>query len=893
MLICDVDDFAAKRRRATVRIVVLSLVVFTSFVFTGSQSWSQAFAFSEDIILEPLQPVTRVTPGEAATFGVRIENLGNEAEELEFEVDLPTGWRMLIPPDPFLALQSGESAVLLLTIAVPIDAVPGDTKVRLITRDTAWMREVETDFIASVQGHAIIDMRVVEQPELTNGDAYDIRFLVINSGNIPHELLFRAQPTRDYAFQVTPNQINLAPDEQVEVVVHARPGRQAQRTPGLQSIQLLAIERETQSVIGRSIARVEVVPKRLSSLGAFHTFPLRLELTWRDWADDASVQWQLVGRGSLSDTDPGTLRVRFRDEYQFAEYETNDWRIAGGHQRVFLSPLTENRGMEGFGFELEQYGTPVNWQAFTFSDQSREISRSGGRLTFYYNDENSNIGVNFVSRPDESGDLWSIRAAHDGIDNWSIDSELGWQTSDSFPMAFSLSGQYIADQMAAQLEYRQEDDGFRDRSDARRSLRGLISQALGDKHIVARSVLSQTYRGSFSDERLSTSWRSTATLSGNHDEWRWSGRYGLNVRWQDSQPGAQTRHRFDGWWRRSLAERRSIDHRAHLEFGDGSAHDTSIGYSVGYSTPAGRGTARLSTSILHFFEPERDDRISASIGWHGRLGQNTTVSATLSAFNILSNEYRASGRLGYTTSEGHRFTFSAEHRWNFYGDDETLVRIGYVIPFDLPVSYRSDVGSLKGQVVDDQGEGIPDVVLRLGALSVMTDEEGRFEFPAVTEGTYTLSLAGGNLPSNAVTEPPEPIRVLVEAGTTVETHITVREGSGIRGVLEVVPVPEDMAARDDLMFGPRLLSPAGMRVTLTDNDGRTRSAIIGSDGRFMRDRLEPGSWILSIDTQMLPRGYAAEPATQVVEIQAGDIAETMIRLVPVPRQIHFIDEQEL
>jgi hypothetical protein len=178
-------------------------------------------------------------------------------------------------------------------------------------------------------------------------------------------------------------------------------------------------------------------------------------------------------------------------------------------------------------------------------------------------------------------------------------------------------------------------------------------------------------------------------------------------------------------------------------------------------------------------------------------------------------------------------------------------------------------GRIEGRVTDMRGNPLQGAVVQLGDYSYVTDNRGSYQFRAVPAGTYKLSVDEGRLPADYRSDgPPDEIVVANSSRRNID--------------LKVVP----------------LSSICGSVVLVEDADGRrTREALTGivlrlknaatatlADGSFGFYNLEPGSYTIALDKDLLPPDYDLASPTEVVAELKPDSPTTGIQFLLVRRE---------
>lgn len=228
-----------------------------------------------------------------------------------------------------------------------------------------------------------------------------------------------------------------------------------------------------------------------------------------------------------------------------------------------------------------------------------------------------------------------------------------------------------------------------------------------------------------------------------------------------------------------------------------------------------------------------------------------------------------------------------------------VVSLGYNVPFDVPLARLSNVGEVKGRFVNEAGAGIPNLVVQLSGLSVLTQADGSFTFPAVPEGDHLLLLGAAAARPDMLAVPALPYRIDVRAGETVVAEFRMVQPAVVQGQVRFVQ-PEQKPASSleagsdrEVIFGQG--QPEEEAELVQDlvvelrNNGKVLRTRTDAEGRFQFQALLPGKWRLAVVRGLLPDLYRLEPETRSLTIASGETARVEVKLVPVARSIEFME----
>lgn len=167
-----------------------------------------------------------------------------------------------------------------------------------------------------------------------------------------------------------------------------------------------------------------------------------------------------------------------------------------------------------------------------------------------------------------------------------------------------------------------------------------------------------------------------------------------------------------------------------------------------------------------------------------------------------------------------------------------------------------------GRVVDAEGTPVPEARVRLSREGspraiepVRTDEEGRFAFDDVDAGPFSLTASQGGIDArrDGIAAPADDLEIVLAAGA-------------IRGV---VTTPDGAPIREFTVGFERFV-PAGVDVPASPPGS---AKFVSADGRFERERLEPGRYDLLISAP------GASPTRRAgVVVEPGGVADGSVVL---------------
>ncbi len=193
-------------------------------------------------------------------------------------------------------------------------------------------------------------------------------------------------------------------------------------------------------------------------------------------------------------------------------------------------------------------------------------------------------------------------------------------------------------------------------------------------------------------------------------------------------------------------------------------------------------------------------------------------------------------------------------------------------------------GQVEGVVFIDENEdgtqghaeaGVSDVALRLGPVRARTDVSGRFRFPAVDPGTYTLTVE--SLPAGLHPQA-ESYSERVVVGETTTVFLPVRRVASVVGVVVL-----DLNGDGKPDTGEPGIPQA--RITLA-GVAAAQEVETSADGRFSFTNLAPGEYRITLDARSLPLRYApTAPVEALIRLSGGEERDVSFAAREVSRPV--------
>lgn len=264
--------------------------------------------------------------------------------------------------------------------------------------------------------------------------------------------------------------------------------------------------------------------------------------------------------------------------------------------------------------------------------------------------------------------------------------------------------------------------------------------------------------------------------------------------------------------------------------------------------------------------------------------------------------YRGGGRGGPTTSLSVRWAGTLPTPSGFGGADPFDVaaslhveeggggwragaELAVARPFAVPLAPPPPTGRVEGTLVGPAGPWAGAEV-RIGERVVTTDAQGVFRASGLPVGETYLARGDVGWPFDARLDPPPPHRVTVRAGEVTHVRYRVVRTGVLTGVVNVA---RPTSATD----GGALSDASGVDVGAVEivltRAGERRVVRPGSDGRWRRTHVRPGTWRVEVRLGTEATRVRAVRAPEGVHLPPGGEAAVRVDVMVEPPTVRTRD----
>ena len=863
------------------------------------------------------QSAINAKPGSIVATGIKVTSRATETRLYRSQVMFPEGWRSLTREAPF-RLPAGGSDVHLLTFSIPAETPAGTYRVRYIVRDSdSSFTPEEVSLEIVVPPVTLLKLILLDAPRYANGGtSFTTRFLLTNEGNTATRVRVTSRSSHAFPVFLDSSNAPLKPRESRELRARVLVPERTERLS--HTLEVVTHSLFDSTVAAKASSVVAVIPRAAGREIQYLEYPLTVKVRGAGQDNLFAPQLEVYGVGSLNERRTDRLEVLVRqpetqtksvlgqrDEYRLT-YRTSGVELFAGDLNYSLSTLTEvGRYATGVGgrFALGRFGVGG------FYNMTRWIVPSQREAGGYLSAEilkGSSVSVNYLRKEQQTaGDVTSVRGLSTFLTGTTLDAEYGASSKDGrrdngYALRFDGSRKWISYDLryvkaGANFAGYYRDINFLSASVSVRpgSNVRLESYLRQEERNLARDT-NQVYAPREQYYQMGAGYSDLVSL------------YYRRTNQSDLFPVPKYRRHEDALQARIGHNFPSVSVFADADIGvvrdELQAQDFPTRRYAVFAGVRPGGTLTISTSAEYatdrsVYTAETQERVSGSITAALMLGQ-----ATQAELNFFSSRVNASTAQTYTLIEGsveHIFPFnhtvSLRARYNTISASsspaELAYAVEYALPLALPLKRITSVGQLQGAITDEQGRGIPNVLVNAGDAAAVTDGRGVYAFSSLKPGTAFLSVDNASIGLDRITLEPLPMEIPIEGGIETRRDLHVTRSGIVSGTIQFYEMAEREFGDTSAAVVDRGGRP-GVFVELSSGVEVLRR-VTDNRGRFLFADLRPGKWTLRVAGGDIPSLHVVTPESVQVPLMPGDKQEVALQLRPRRRTIKILEQGKL
>jgi len=815
--------------------------------------------------VEAISGAQDATPGDFVTHTFQVTNQQAVTDTFSIALQPSTGLTSLTAPPP-LTLDPGASETIFVTVLVNPNAQAGENSITLVATSQTDAT-IKGGATATINVRPVVAFQIIAPPDTQAipGERVELSFTLVNQGNSADEFNLSERSTRGFTTKLSLSSAALLPGEQVEVVVGLIVPIEIQ--PGIDRVVLTVASTLSPTLIGSATAVVNVLPLPPRSVqgSLFLQLPVQFDLAFQRLADNSSskLPFTINAKGAL------------RDNLRFSLLVQNDNALQFGNPAFSLGlfldqlPIFFSRSSISTALPPLQLGAVVPpgssvlslqitpqvrnasfFNKVVFNEHLKQLNFFSLQSRLLLRFSNFDLRFGLLQTRLGSDNNRSISAALSvltGLVNTSVDADLSTRV---VPLTIPATLFQVTTQFNTQL-----------------NTQLAFGQGLPTLHLSLSDNIVQTSSKSFSattvfpgvGEVLARSLRVEQTVlsvfnfSFFAEETQKTDPTVDKVRF--SRVGAQLSVSLDATsFRLRHTQNRTeqfnpATHQFELISGSEAQEE-----ALELTFRGELGVASLSVRL------QSDGTLSVGARLNTQFLSNNLTSVV---------DFRLVDGNAPVLSFG--FTFST--LFNLTVPIATKARVEGVVFVD-----KNNNGKL-----DDDEEGVPNLILTLGDFQALSDEQdpGFFRFPPVKPGIFALDIS--SLPVSLKAAIPLPIKFSLEAGQTGKVVIPLIRLGLIKGVV-FNDVNQD-GQRDPGEGGVK-----DVRVLLRNNNiDPERELHTTASGSYSFADLDAGEYTVVVDAATLPERFEFTTDPEVVlKVESGQQVTLDFGVAKRPVPIRFV-----
>ena len=869
-------------------------------------------AFSQNISTQLIKGLpTNLNPGSSSTIVFRISNNNLQDVNLAAQLKAPTGWRLFY--NKSVTIQGNSTTILPIGIRVPLSSPPGVNQI-LLELSNSVLNFADT---ISVDTHILKNINIVLQlvhvPKISmSGKDILADFSIYNKSNNKRKILLESSSGTINGAKTLA--LDIGETKVVNVFCETNPD--LKRTLN----KMIDLSISTGPYKDTEKTYVTVIPSKNYKTDKYHRLPTEISAMYlyRNFSDHnyTGFQGNLFSRGSLDPENKHFLEIRARGPDQFdnsilglyeeynLNYYTNNIHLLVGDETYSLTPLTEY-GRFGTGV-LAEYNDQ-KYQLGFFSMQPRFFpdykKESAGYLKYNFDDDNK-VGLAFLQKSPTGSNtpinIYSAEYIINPLESLQLNVEYSFgKLNKEMGTAYNieLSNKTKNTNTSIQLVDANEDyPGYYNNT---RYLNGNFNYVM-NKNLKIFANFHEDENNAQRDTLYGVSPYSKYIIGGLTYSYRLQDYCNLYLgkRERKDRMPLQKFHYQEVFSKISFV---NTIHNFQTNIYGELANTTNYLTDTGGESYKGSFTLRYKPSsiftlgsFLQYYDTYRysEDR-SQEIIFGGdvayKFSSYTNLNISFQNTHNIEDYYRNRSlidfRLTKTMRDKHRieFLWSESLKQKQVGDRDTYIGLKYTFQFGIPLKKTKDLGTIRGRLINRGVENISNIVLNLGGLIQITDEDGLFVFSDVPKGEHYLHIDNSSLNFNDIATVKIPMIITVEPNKISELQIELTKAGNISGS---VALDFENQRSERLTLDESDINKMDVIVELQLDDEFYRS-IVKLNDTFQFIGLRPGEWHVKIYHNSLERNFTIKNSEMIVNLKAGESETLNIDVIKKARRIRF------
>ncbi len=900
------------------------------FVITFIVAAIDCYAEYREVKIRPTSgDVFEVDPNSTVSLIFQITNSGNIDTEFMTEFELPDKWRLLTPNFPFSLPENG-SDIRINSVMIPRSAQAGQYE--LMVRVQARGYPEISDYypvMVTVLPVRDLDIHVLETAQfIIAGDSYQQTYSITNHSNMKDSILIKVQPVNGFEISLNKKECCLEPGESDEVIVNIQSDPELTQMTK-HGLRVTAISATLDSVRASELTLVDVIPRTTGKHDRFERYPLMIKATpfyqKNNNNSNSGIQFDLYGSGALDDS--GHHHIKFhvrapdqylpssftrREKYAFS-YTHPIFEIHAGDQNFSLSSLTEKH-MFGRGYSMK-----LKLDTWTFGGNfhqaiwtNRQDKRQSAFISYQKNSVHQwKVNLHHRENKNQKGNVYSTEYLLNPSEKLKANIELALGENRTKSKWLNASEARISGQFRKffyHTRWIHADSDFPGHYYNTDSYTTALSWSLGKWLILSSNLLHEKqnvdfdtayYSAPFSQNirsgvKIRLPYRINISMNA------------LNRTREDQMPEPKFHYRETGGRFGVQYTGNKLFLESSWETGDTKNflhNQNHVLSKITFSSTLKLDPSRMIHGFIFYDNNQRstgEDKQQIiwgfDINWH--FSPITSFKFDYQNSHLPEESYRDRNifelQLRHQFSLMHQIAIHGRCMQMRFSDKNDMgFKVDYTYNLGIPLRRKKGISAVTGRIIDlQQNQPLRDIILRMNGMTAVSNNDGSFEFPALTPGDYILSIDREGLQSKHIATIQLPREVKIIENEDQEFSIEMTLASALSGevVLEQV---NDSNSETQYIIGE---GDEDIQTRFSDvlvelkKDHEVVRRISDQNGDFKFPKLRPGKWKAKIHAYSLPKYHHLRQDTMTVILDPDSSKNIEIKVYQKKRKIRFMQD---